>query len=69
MDKLFHHNNKSEEQSRNSRSGPNQESVKESEIDKIKTDIKNGEQRFKDYIKKDEAMEREGNGNEYGGLM
>lgn len=69
MEKLFHHDKKSHEQSDPAQSASEQEPTKRSELEKIKAEIKKDEQKFKDYVEKDEAMEREGNGNEYGGLM
>lgn len=69
MEKLFHHDKKSNEQSHPARSASKQEPAQGSETEKIRAEIKKNEQEFKNYIKKDEAMEREGNGNEYGGLM
>lgn len=61
MDKIFHHK-KEEEKSHSSE----QEATEASESGK-KSGFKDEEQKFKDYMKKDEELEQEG--KEYGGLM
>lgn len=71
MDKLFHHDKKSHEQSQTqpAPSTTHQEPKKLSEMDKLKAEVKQDEKKFHKYIEKDEAGEREGTGDEYGGLM
>lgn len=71
MDKLFHHDKKSHEQPHvhPAPSATHHEPKKQSEMDKLKAEVKQDEQKFHKYIEKDEAGEREGTGDEYGGLM
>lgn len=68
VDKLFHHKDKSEDQVKPSGVTQDQEK-KPSELQKLEQGFKKDEASFKEYIKKDEEMQREGNGAEYGGLM
>lgn len=69
MEKIFHHDKKSHEQSHSAQSATKQEPPRLPEMEKIMAEVKKDEQKFKEYIEKDEAMQREGNGNEYGGMM
>lgn len=68
-ERIFHHDRKSHEQSHSAQPASKEQPTQTSEMEKMKTEIKKEEKKFKDYIEEDEAMEREGNGNEYGGLM
>ena len=71
MDKLFHHDKKSLEEPHThpSPSATHNEPKKKTEMAKLKAEVKQDEQKFHKYIEKDEAGEREGTGDEYGGLM
>lgn len=72
MDKLFHHHNEGGQPTQagsNIQHQAQQPAKKEGEFAKFEHAFKKDEKEFKDYIKKDEEMQREGNGAEYGGLM
>lgn len=73
IDRLFHHKKTSKKspgtQSTHLESTEAKDPKEESEFQKVKTDIKDGERDLKKHIEKDEAMRREGQSDEYGGLM
>lgn len=69
MDNLFHHKGKGSNEAQGAHATETPQPQKGSELQKLEKDFKKDEQSFKEYIKKDEEMQREGNGAEYGGLM
>jgi hypothetical protein len=70
IDKLFHHKHHEEGEPQANDSHPAQPKEpqkKEGEATKLEEDIDNDKQEFKDYLKEDKKLEKEG--DEYGGLM
>lgn len=70
IDRLFHHKHHQEGEQRASESQPAQPKEpqkKEGEAAKLEDDIDKDKQEFKDYLKDDKKLEKEG--DEYGGLM